>query len=332
MEKPFISIIVPVYNIIELLPRCVASISAQTYPNLEILLVDDGSTDGSGALCDELAAKDGRIRVFHKENGGSSSARNLGIANAKGQYLGFVDSDDYIEPDMYERLMEIILEKGIKVAQIGRDEIAESGERLPDICVPPKEIVSYEPEEFLMELLLHKGDSSYCTKLVAKELFVEEQFPEGVLNEDFYLLVKMLPQMGCIYSLPGYGYHVYYRMGSNTRKTGPEAFSRAFSDGVDNADMALEVVREKYPALEKIAVRFGLFQRLDYLLHIPISRMRRDNLQYRKCVSFIRTHLGTVFTSKHLTKKNKIYLILFAVAPKGIRKVHRFMMRRRGLA
>ena len=90
---PTISVIVPVYNIMELLPRCVASLRGQTYADLEILLVDDGSTDGTGELCDRLAAEDSRIRVLHKENGGTSSARNLGIENARGEFLGFVDSD-----------------------------------------------------------------------------------------------------------------------------------------------------------------------------------------------------------------------------------------------
>ena len=99
---PLISVIIPVYNIMEYLPRCVHSVTAQTYQNLEILLVDDGSTDGSGELCDRLAKEDPRIKVFHKENGGSSSARNLGLRNARGECVGFVDSDDYVEPDTYE--------------------------------------------------------------------------------------------------------------------------------------------------------------------------------------------------------------------------------------
>ena len=101
-DMPLITVIVPVYNILEYLPRCVRSITAQSYRNLEILLVDDGSTDGTGDLCERLAEEDGRIRVFHKENGGTSAARNLGLAHASGEYVGFVDSDDYIEPDMYE--------------------------------------------------------------------------------------------------------------------------------------------------------------------------------------------------------------------------------------
>ena len=96
-QNCLISVIVPVYNILDCLERCVNSICAQTWKNLEILLVDDGSTDGTGKLCDLLAEKDDRIRVFHKPNGGSSSARNLGISMAKGKWIGFVDSDDWIE-------------------------------------------------------------------------------------------------------------------------------------------------------------------------------------------------------------------------------------------
>lgn len=94
--QDLISVIVPIYNIQDCLRRCVESICRQTYSNLEILLVDDGSDDGTEKLADELAKEDGRIRVFHKPNGGSSSARNMGIDKAQGKYLGFVDSDDYI--------------------------------------------------------------------------------------------------------------------------------------------------------------------------------------------------------------------------------------------
>ena len=105
-KQPLISIIIPIYNIMDCLEKCVDSCINQTYKNIEILMIDDGSTDGTGELCDKLKEKDDRIRVFHKPNGGSSSARNLGIENAKEEYLGFVDSDDFISPTMYEDLMK----------------------------------------------------------------------------------------------------------------------------------------------------------------------------------------------------------------------------------
>ena len=265
-NQPLLSIIVPVYNILEYLPRCVHSITAQTYRNLEILLVDDGSTDGTGRLCDELAKEDERIRVLHKENGGSSSARNLAIAQARGEYLGFVDSDDYIEPDMYEKLYQGIVTYGVTAAQIGRDEIDVQGNRLPNICEPPAEPVCYDSEAFLRELLMHRGDCSFCTKLVKKDLLTEERFPVGLLNEDFHLLIRLLPDMGRLVSLPGQAYHVFYRIGSNSRKADKEHFSRVFGDCVDNADMAMAIVKQDYPLLTDAALRFGVFQRLEYLL------------------------------------------------------------------
>lgn len=317
-----LSIIVPVYNIEEYLPRCVHSITAQTYENLEILLVDDGSTDATGALCDALAAEDGRIRVFHKENGGSSSARNLAIAQAKGEYLGFVDSDDYISPDMYEHLYAAIEQYGVKVAQIGRDEVDEQGNLLPNICEPPKEAISISDEDFLRELLMHRGDCSFCTKLLHRDLFIGRKFPEGRLNEDFYLLIHMLPEIGEIVSLPQQAYHVFYRIGSNSRKADKEHFSTVFADSVENADVVGRIVEQNYPSLKKTALRFGVFQRLEYMLHIPIPQMRRDNEQYRNVVKWLRRNWCRGMCNPILTLKNKSYHTLFAVAPKGIRVLH----------
>ena len=324
MEYPLISIIVPVYNIEEYLPRCVKTLRGQTYPRIEILLVDDGSTDGTGSLCDRLAEEDARIRVFHKENGGSSSARNLGIAAAKGEYLGFVDSDDYVEPDMYEKLYAAIKQYDVSAAQTGRDEIAPDGSRMPDIWIPPKEPECIEAEDFLKELLMHRGDCSFCTKLIKRSVLEDRKFPEGVLNEDFHLLVQLLGErIHRIVSLPDRGYHVFYRVGSNSRKADRENFSRVFMDIVDNADMVSGLVEEKYPALKEAAVRFGVFQRIDYMLHIPISQMSRDNAFYREVVRYLRKNWVRAMGNPFLSGKNKIYHTLFAIAPRGIRVLHR---------
>lgn len=326
-NNPLITVIVPVYNILAYLPRCVRSITAQTYRNLEILLVDDGSTDGTGVLCDQLAAEDERIRVFHKENGGSSSARNLGLEHARGEYIGFVDSDDYISPDMYEKLWQGIRDYNVPMAQVGRDEIDAEGNYLPNICEPPAEPERFRAEDFLRELLLHKGDCSFCTKLVHRDLFEKRQFPIGKLNEDFGLLVEMLTGMEAIVSLPGQCYHVFYRIGSNSRKADKEEFSRVYGDCVDNADRVTELVKEKFPELRETALRFNVFQRLEYLLHIPISQMTGDNEMYRKIVRYLRKNWAKSMGNPILTRKNKIYHTLFAISPKTLRKVHRAMKR-----
>ena len=107
--EPKISIIVPVYNVEQYLERCVESLMNQSYKNIEILLINDGSTDNSGKLCDEIAKRDSRIAVYHKENGGLSDARNYGVDKATADFVGFVDSDDYVDEDMYEVLLSNLL-------------------------------------------------------------------------------------------------------------------------------------------------------------------------------------------------------------------------------
>lgn len=341
-----ISIIVPIYNIKEYLERCVDSILAQTYENIEVLLIDDGSTDGTSLLVDELGKKDNRIRVFHKENGGSSSARNLGIREAKGSYLGFIDSDDYIEPYMLEKLYEAIQRTGMPIAQGSREEIDEQGNILPDICIPPEKETVYPSKDFMKELLLHKGDCSFCTKLTDAKLFGtrksddgersagecdtgEQQkvfrFPEGALNEDFHVLVQMLPKIAGIVCIPERTYHVFYKSGSNTRVKDENAFSRVYGDNVDNADMVLKIVEKEYPDLVTIAMRFGFYQRLDYLLHIPISQMMRENRQWQDIVKFLRKHRREIQRNPELTKKQKVYLRLLAMSPVMVRKIHRMV-------
>ncbi len=323
-ERPaLISVIVPVYNTVEYLERCVKSIRRQTWRNLEIILVDDGSTDNSGALAEKIAMEDMRVRVFHKENGGTSAARNLGISKARGDFIGFVDSDDYIEPEMYERLLAVALSEELLMVQISRDEIDEHGNLMENVCVPPEKPELWEDERFMKELLLHRGDCSFCTKLTHASLFAEERFPEGELNEDFNLLVRLLPKVGAVAVLPEQDYHVFYRYGSNTRTRDEEEFPQVFTVIVKNADRVWEIVQEEYPQLLPEAMRFGLFQRLDYMLHIPISRMNEENAFYVQVKDYLKAHRKDALHSPCLTKKNKQYLFLLGTAPVLVRKVHR---------
>lgn len=326
-KKPLISIIIPIYNIMDCLEKCVDSCINQTYQNIEIIMVDDGSSDGTSELCDKLKEKDERIRVFHKENGGSSSARNLGIEEACGEYLGFVDSDDFISPTMYEELINAILKYNVPIAQVSRDEIDDKGNKLPDVCTPPEKAFLCSSDEFMKELLMHRGDCSFCTKLIKKDLFTDKRFPIGKLNEDFYLLLQMLKEVKGIYILPGQLYHVFYRIGSNTRKKDKNDFSRVFMDIVENADVAQQIVDKHYPHLKEVCIRFGLFQRLDYMLHIPVRQMKPDNNFYVRVKKYLRSHFTDTLKNPYLTKKNKIYLVLLTVAPKSVRFLHQKIKR-----
>ncbi|MDE6738485.1 MAG: glycosyltransferase family 2 protein, partial [Lachnospiraceae bacterium] len=242
-------------------------------------------------------------------------------------YLGVVDSDDYIEPDMYELMMNALQDRRVPIVQISRDEVDEAGNRLPDVCVPPENGWFCGTEDFLKELLLHRGDCSFCTKLVRKELFTAHRFPEGVLNEDFSLLVELLQEIDGITILPKQCYHVVCRQTSTTRSRTKDSFSRVFLDIVDNADRMQVLVDERYPALHDYAIRFNLYQRLDYLLHVPITQMTGENEFYNKVKKYLHGHVRATVRNPYLTRKNKVYLLLLTAAPRTVRRVHAWKKR-----
>lgn len=322
-----ISVIIPAYNIEDLLEKCVDSVASQDYPEslLQIIVVDDGSTDNTGAVADKLAVSYDNVEVIHKENGGSSSARNAGLSAATGEYVGFVDSDDYISPEMYSLLVDAAIRNDADMVQISRDEISEEGERLPDVVIPPDKEVVISPQEHLRTLLMHTGDASFCTKLTKRSLFSEDmKFPEGELNEDFYLMIHMLQKVNKLVILKEQCYHVFYRSGSNSRKKKEDKdyFPSVFTDIVRNSDVALDLVKRNNPSLTEVAERFGFVQRLDYLLHIPTSKMKSDNLFYREVVKNIRKNRGKIISNRYLTEKQKAYLLILSVAPGFVRKSH----------
>ena len=192
MEKDLISIIIPVYKVEKYLEKCIESVLKQTYTNLQVILVDDGSPDNCGKICDEYAKKDSRIEVIHKVNGGLSDARNVGIAKAKGKYIGFVDSDDYIKEDMYEILINLIKEYDADVSICNLYDVIEGKEYIRN---KEKGIKEYNRIDILKEVLLDKNIQSYAwNKLYKKELFNEIKYPIGKKYEDigttFYIFEK----------------------------------------------------------------------------------------------------------------------------------------------
>lgn len=191
-EKALISIIIPVYKVEIYLEKCIQSVINQTYENLQIILVDDGSPDNCGKICDEYAQKDHRIEVIHKSNGGLSDARNKGLEIAKGEYIGFVDSDDYIEADMYEVLYNLLKQYNADVSICNFYTVSQGKITIKNADNGIKE---YNRIEILKEVLLDKNIQSYAwNKLYKKELFDEIKYPVGKKYEDigttFYLLEK----------------------------------------------------------------------------------------------------------------------------------------------
>ena len=195
-----ISVIVPVYNVERYLKRCVDSIINQTYSDLEIILVDDGSTDSSGYLCDEIKKTNTRIKVIHKANGGLSSARNAGLEIATGSYIGFVDSDDWIATDMYESLIVAIKETESDVAITGINRIYDNGYCKKQFIKEKTEI--YQGADIIEEYLKQNSFSTAAwDKLYKKKLFEKRRFPEGKLYEDapiIYDILKNVTNICCI--------------------------------------------------------------------------------------------------------------------------------------
>lgn len=190
MKKELITLIVPVYNVEKYLIKCVDSLLKQTYDNLEIILVDDGSTDNSSKLCDEYQKKDKRIKVIHKENGGLSDARNVAIDKAHGKYISFVDSDDFIACDMIELLYKNVIDNKADIAICGYQNTNED-EEINDNNIDYKELV-YSNQEALETMLYQKDcTTSAWAKLYKTTLFKDIRYPKGKICEDLdttYLL------------------------------------------------------------------------------------------------------------------------------------------------
>lgn len=248
MEHPLISVIVPVYKAEAYLERCVNSIRNQTYQNLEIILVNDGSPDRCGEMCDALALEDPRIRVFHKENGGQSSARNLGLDHMTGEYVGFVDSDDWIEKEMYGHLYELAKKYDAQIACCGIENNFPNGKKTYYYPAYPQDdkICVYETMDALRETLNNtKITYSPCDKLYHKSIFDDLRMTEGKIYEDMEILPKCVERAGRVVYDPRPMYHYIMTAESTIRGVfNPRRFAEA--------EVALEKAedyRTRYPQL-----------------------------------------------------------------------------------
>lgn len=307
--KDIISVIIPIYNMEKYLKRCVESVCLQSYQELEIILVDDGSTDDSGKICEEYAAIDKRIKVIHKKNGGLSSARNAGLDVATGKYVGFLDSDDYISVEMYEQLFLAVSENDVACNLFVRvDEF--------DNILPKNDYHKMGGQltgkEYLKELLLHIGDVSVCTKLFSKEVIGDIRFQEGVLNEDLLFIISVLPQINNMIYTGHVGYFYLTRSDSISSRYG-----KAIEDMVSNSLIVYSFVRKEYPDLEEEAIRFALYQHMAYLLMVPKKLAVADNLLYINALKFLRKNfLKKGVLNSYLSKKSKMIMLGQMIAPR----------------
>ncbi|MBR1692596.1 MAG: glycosyltransferase family 2 protein [Lachnospiraceae bacterium] len=323
--EPLISVIVPIYNVEAYLKRCVNSIQAQTYSNLEIILVDDGSPDGCGALCDELAKEDRRITVIHKENGGLSDARNKGLDAAGGQYIAFVDSDDYIAPYFIRTLYEQLIGTNSDVALCSYAVV--TGEE----AFPPRPahtpVTGYSREELLRNLYdANHEDATYFivawNKLYRSSLWSEIRFPKGKIHEDEATTYRIFDKCrrGVYVKTPMYG---YFTSGSSITR---DAFSIRRLEWMDALDDRIAFFREKQ---EWELVSCSLKARADGAIHYyyPLAALcRKDggySAQKKRLKAYVREALMHDRKERKLPLTTRIGYRIFCSSPGLYRLLNR---------
>lgn len=308
---PKISIIVPVYKVEKYLHKCVDSILKQTFKDFELILVDDGSPDRCGEICDEYARKDNRVRVIHKENGGVSDARNVGIDIAKGEYIGFVDSDDYIELDMYEFLYDYLIKSGSDISICGiACHIRKNG--VDKLIREPSSADSrgvLTGKQAFSEVLKSKLFSvNPVNKLFKAELFSDDRFPKGKISEDAFLIPKIILKAKKVVYDNEFKYYYVRRNGSITTA----AFSEKDYYVIDAYRAHLNIVKQKYPELLKEAEFRYLWSNMYVLdkMFISSSEVPRDD--YDKILKVVKKNFFKVIFNPCFSLRRKMaILILF---------------------
>lgn len=305
-EKKCISVIVPIYNAELYLNRCIDSIIAQSYKNLEIILVDDGSTDQSGVICDEYVQKDRRCKVIHKTNGGPSSARNSGLAIATGNIIGFVDSDDSIEYDMYELLMQS-MKKNVDIVTCGRYvyKVGSDTIKRKAYCLRSKKV--YDNNHAIGELL--RGEVfayGVNEKIYRRELFVDVTFPNSAIGEDIPVTYELFKKSRWIVHIGSAKYNNFCRLISVSN---PSNYYKRVDAIKFRRDIWLDV-KKKMPEYRKMAearyIRevYGLWESIKE----STDRGRYESLE-KKCICFLKNRKYRIVLNNVLKKDEKRKMI-----------------------
>lgn len=224
-DNPLISIIIPVYNVEQYLTRCLDSVINQTYSNLEIIIVDDGSTDNSGSICDEYSKADSRIMVIHQANGGLSAARNTGINNASGDMIGFLDSDDYVDANAYNMMLNRMLLESSDMVVCSYDYVDENGKSLARKSPINTDLIVDTYDYF--KLLTEENGGYYITawnKLYRRSLFEDIRFPVGKVHEDNFIVHLIVSKCKKISIITNSLF--YYTQRSNNISSGSKVVKR----------------------------------------------------------------------------------------------------------
>lgn len=306
-NSDLISVIVPVYNVEEYLKKCLESILKQTYSNLEIILIDDGSEDRCGEICEEYKKKDNRIKVIHKANEGLSEARNTGIMNATGQYITFVDSDDYIDNCYVELLYNILISYSADISIVSHRILYKKR------CIDKStnEEFCADPKLILEKILYDDGiDISAWGKLYKSELFNNIKFPKGRLYEDSATTYKLIDISNKIAVSSKAVYNYVMRKDSISKNK----FSEKKLDLITSTKEMTDFIINKYPELTSACNRRLMYAYLSTLTQLAQCKERNKRIE-KELLEYIRKNRHIVLKDKRIPKRDRvgIYASMFGL-------------------
>lgn len=300
-----ISVIIPIYNVEKYLKRCVDSVLNQTYNNLEIVLVDDGSPDNSGKICDDYAKSDSRIKVVHKKNGGLSSARNAGLDIATGEYVSFIDSDDWVEKDLYKVLTDIANENDVDII------ISQFKSGNKDEKNDKSDIKILDLTERFESICNRKAETSVCGVLFKKGIFDKERFNENRLNEDFEFYSNISIKYDYKIAVTSYqGYYYYLREDSITH----QKFKKSLIDAVYNTVDAIELAKKYNSKLERYCRIINAYQSRTALIDMPKEKRKEYSDFEKMCLNNLKNNLKLCDRSV-ISFKEVIFFRVYILCP-----------------
>lgn len=303
---PKLSIVVPIYNVEKYLKQCLDSLVNQTLSNIEIILVNDGSTDNSEAICQSYAERDGRIKLFSKPNGGLSDARNYGIQKVTSPIVGFVDSDDYVDYNMFQVLLELKQRSNAEIA-VGGVKMAKNNGDVYMVRAVETETVSNR-HDAMKELLKSKRiTNSVCNKIFDATFFNYITFPVGKLYEDEYVTYRLFDQAEMIAMTN----QVYYYYRSSPDSITHKAFSEREFDRIYASQIKLAHIQHAYPDLVQYAQRY-----LVYDCVMALSKMTEYQESYDVITRDVIRKYIKCFLQGNYAKGTKIFAVFGAFSPK----------------
>lgn len=297
-----LSVIMPVYKAEEYIYKAVDSILNQTYANLEVILVDDGSPDNCGKICDEYAEKDSRVKVIHKKNGGQADARNFGIEAASGEFIRFVDSDDYIEPYMYQEMIDYMQQNSLDIVCGDTKQI--KGKKIK-FKPRHKENLIWNKNEAICENLSGSLDNAVTNKIYKRKVIGDIRFPKGRVYEDVATIYKFIYNADRVGYLAK-GYYYYIKRKGSTISTSFNSKSRydCFVGYIERLDFA---EKHKLPCIEACRKQ-ALETALATLTAFYANNESKDSDRYKNVNNFIEMQLNK---NNHLRKKHEFLLWSF---------------------